>query len=184
MRFTLPTLWSLILLTSHQALALPAESPSKEDSKKFSWSVPRTDPHDVAAHQMLDSRAVDVEAIHGHDTRSLQARALPWQSTELKRRLVVGLSTAVATGIHLTNNALTWKISMQYSQDSDGKGTISGSYYQDGETKLDAMDLCANAFTQTLIGNTAGYLWMQGNLDLEGSYFDSKSGNLVTMFWT
>src|ERR1700722_7854018 len=101
MRFTLPTLSALILLTWHHALALPGVLPFTPNMKEAVWNLPRAAPYDAATHQMLDSRAVDVEATANLDTRSLQARAVPWHSAELKRRLVVGLSTAVATSIHL-----------------------------------------------------------------------------------
>ncbi|OCK97939.1 uncharacterized protein K441DRAFT_693798 [Cenococcum geophilum 1.58] len=184
MRFTLPTLSALILLTWHQALALPGMSPSTPNTKEAVWNLPRAALYDAATHQMLDSRAVDVEATDDLDTRSLQTRAIPWQSADLKRRLVVGLSTAVATSIHLANAALTWKFSLVYHTDLSGRETLTSTLYEDGETKLQNVNLCVKGFTSSVSGNTANGYWVDADVDLEGSYVDTASGNAVTMFWT
>jgi len=129
MRFTLPMLLAPFLLTWHQALALPSVSPFTPNTKEAVCNLPRTALYDAATHQMLGSRAVDVEATADLDIRSLQARGVPWQSAELKRRLVVGLSTAVATTIHLTNAALTWKLSLVYHEGLNGPEKITYSLY-------------------------------------------------------
>ena len=102
----------------------------------------------------------------------------------MKRQLVVGLSTAVATSIHLANAALTWKLSLVYHTDGRGRDTVTGTLYQDGETKVQNMKICTNGLHTYSYGNTGGQYWVDANVDLEGSYHDTVSGNVVTMFWT
>ncbi|OCK92069.1 uncharacterized protein K441DRAFT_679266 [Cenococcum geophilum 1.58] len=130
MRFTLLTFSALILIW-HQALALPGALPPTPNTEVTVWNLPRTAPYDAATHLMLDPRAVNVKATANIDTRGLQARALPWSSSELKRRLVVGLSTAVATTIHLANAAITWKLALVYHTDGNGIETVTGNVYPD-----------------------------------------------------
>lgn len=184
MRFTLLTFSALILLIWHQALALPSVLPPIPNTEVTVWNLPRTAPYDAATHHILDWRAVDVEATADLDTRSLQTRGVPWQSSELKRRLVVGLSTAVATTIHLANAALSWKISLMYHTDGSGREAVTGTVYSDGDMKRYNLKLCVNGVKSYQFGNNNNQYWVDANVDLEGTYHDSTSGNVITMFWT
>jgi len=176
MRFTLPMLLILTLLTWHQALALPSVSPFTPN-----MNLPRAAPYDAATHQMLDLMVVGVAATADLDTRSLRARAVAWKSAELKRRLVVGLSAAVATSIHLANAALTWKLSLVYAVDSRGRQTVTPHIYPDENANV---NVCVNKFTTSTFGNTGNTYWVDAEVDLEGTYTDAASGNIITMFWT
>ena len=184
MRFTLLTFSALILLIWHQALAFPGALPPTPNTEVTVWNLPRTAPYDPATRQILDSRATDVKATADLDTRSLQARAIPWASSELKRRLVVGLSSAVATSIHLANAAITWKLSLIYQEDGNGGEAVTGSIYADGGLQLPDLDVCIRKVKSYTFGNIAGLYYADVNVDFEGTYKDSASGNVVTMFWT
>ena len=61
---------------------------------------------------------------------------------------------------------------------------MAGTLYQDGETKVQNMKICTNGLHTYSYGNTGGQYWVDANVDLEGSYHDTVSGNVVTMFWT
>lgn len=184
MRFTLLTFSAPIPLIWHQALGLPSVLPPTPNTEVTVWNIPRTAPYNPATHQMLDLRAVDVEATANLNTRSLQTRAVPWQSSTLKRRLVVGLSTAVATTIHLANAALSWKISLMYHTDARGREGVTGIVYSDGDMKAYNLKLCVNGVKTWSFGNNNNQYWVDADVDLEGTYHDSTSGNVVTMFWT
>ena len=184
MRFTLLTFSALILLIWHQALALPGALPPTPNAEVTVWNLPRTAPYDTATRQMLDSRAVNVKDTADLDTRSLQARAIPWSSSVIKRQLVVGLSTAVATTIHLANAAITWKFSLMFHTDGSGRETATVKVYPDGDFKAPNLKLCVQDVESYSFGNTGNLYWADARVALEGSYTDSASGNVVTMFWT
>lgn len=184
MRFTLLAFSALILLIWHQALALPGALPPTPNTEVTVWNLPRTAPYDPATHQILDSRATDVKATADLDTRSLQARAIPWTSSALKRQLVVGLTSAAAATIHLANAAITWKLSMVYATDGSGREAVTATIVPDGNFKAPNLQVCANAVKSYTFGNTGNQYWADANVDLEGTWTDSASGNVITIFWT
>ena len=184
MRFTLFTFLALILLIWHQALTLPGVLPPTPNTEVTVRNIPRAAPYDAATHQMLDSRAVDIKAAADLDARSLRTRTPAWSSSEVKRRFTVVLSTAAATAIHLTNAAISWKFGLVYNVDTRGRETVTGSLYPDGNTPLSDVEMCAHNVKSYQFGNINNQYWVDANVDLSGTYKDSTSGNVVTMFWT
>ena len=184
MRFTLFTFLALILLIWHQALALPGVLPPTPNTEVTVRNIPRAAPYDAATHQMLDSRAVDIKAAADLDARSLRTRTPAWSSSELKRRFVVVLSTATATAIHLTNAAISWKFGLTYHADARGREIVTGTIYQDGNIGVENLEMCVRGVKSYQFGNINNQYWVDANVDLEGTYKDSVSGNVVTMFWT
>ena len=184
MRFTLFTFLALILLIWHQALALPGVLPPTPNTEVTVWNIPRAAPYDAATHQILDSRAVDIKPAADLDARSLRTRTPAWSSSEVKRRLVVAFSTGAATAIHLANAAITWKFGLVYNADTRGRETVIGTLYQDGDSSLANVEMCVRGVKSYQFGNINNQYWVDANVDLEGIYTDSVSGNVVTMFWT
>jgi hypothetical protein len=166
MRFTLPALLGLTLLTWHQALALSA-TPTK--IAKVERDIT---PDNVTASQMVDG------------VGSSPADAT-WSSTPLQTRLLFVLPLAIANDIGIMNTRVAWRLLLSYTGDSSGTGTVYVSAFPDGMQVVTEIRICiVGPITIDGTGSTDGNATVQMRVPLEVVWADTLTNKLIAVFWT
>jgi hypothetical protein len=166
MRFTLPALLGLTLLTWHQALALSA-TPTK--IAKVERDIT---PDNVTASQMVDG------------VGSSPADAT-WSSTPLQTRLLFVLPLAIANDIGIMNTRVAWRLLLSYTGDSSGTGTVYVSAFPDGMQVVTEIRICiVGPIIIDGTGSTDGNATVQMRVPLEVVWADTLTNKLIAVFWT
>jgi hypothetical protein len=170
MRFTLPALLGLTLLTWHQALALPA-TPTK--IAKVERDI--TTPYNVTALQGVDGDGASLGTSGG----------ATWSSTPLQTRLEVVLPLAIANAMEIMTPVVDWKLLLTYTGDSNGNGHFYYNAYPDGMQTLREIEMCLTSPGKLVgTGTSGGNAWVQVKIPLEVAWLDTITGQLVAVFWT
>jgi hypothetical protein len=175
------TLLALTLLICHQALALPVTSVEGSESQAdpiFSIEIS----NEIATSQVLDSRSPSHDNVTTDlDTRSLQRRGIPWESSPLNGKVSILLNAAAATTLQVANGWLSWQFNMYYNKDTE---SWTGTVYSDGPQSASDLSVCVNQYTQATYGNTAGLMWSEGQVDLEAAWRSVPLLKTVKIFWS
>lgn len=169
MRFTLPALLGLTLLTWHQALALSA-TPTKVT--KVERDI--TTPNNVTAFQM----------VHGVGSSLGTSADATWSSTPLQTRLLIVLPLAIANDIGIMNTRVAWRLLISYTGDSTGSGTVYVSAFPDGMQVLAEIRICiVGPVTVAATGAIDGNDMVQMRVPLEVVWVDTITNKLIAVFW-
>jgi hypothetical protein len=165
MRFTLPALLGLTLLTWHQALALPV-TPTK--TAKVEGDIT---PYNVTASQRVDGIG------------SSPADAT-WSSTPLQTRLLFILPLAIANDMGVLHTWVAWKLLLSYTGDSTGTGYFYISAYPDGTQVVTEIRICiVGPIITVATGSTGGDATVQFQVPLEAVWADTLTNKVIAVFW-
>jgi hypothetical protein len=165
MRFTLPALLGLTLLTWHQALALP-DTPTK---------IAKVE-RDITPYNVTDSQMVDGVGSSPDDAT--------WSSTPLQTRLLFILPLAIANDIGVMSTRVAWRLLLSYTGDSTGTGRFYISAFPDGMQVVTEIRICiVGPITTVGTGSTDGNATVQFRVPLEAVWADTVTNKLIAVFW-
>jgi hypothetical protein len=161
MRFTLPALSGLTLLTWHQALALPATPAEIEGAITVSANTTG----------------------HGASLGTSGADDF-WTSTALHTRLEFILPVPMADTMQLRSTTIDWKLRVSYQGPSNGLGNVFVTAYSDGKERHDNSLVCINPPVYTRnTGSSNGNSWMQSQIPVEVVWLNQRSGVFISVFF-
>lgn len=166
MRFTLPALLGLTLLTWHQALALPA-TPTK-----------------IAKVERDITTPYNVTIVDGAGASLGTPDDATWSSTPLQTRLLFVMPLAIANDMGIMRNTLPFRLLLSYTGSSAGDGHVFGNVFPEDGQAVDDLDICFGTSTVVGTGTSGGNSWVQIQSAIEVAWGDTITNKLIAVFWT
>jgi hypothetical protein len=166
MRFTLPALLVLIL-TRHQALALPA-TPTQITG--------------IERKTTASNGTLQAVARVGAGLGTLSEPT--WSSTPLQLRLLFDLPVPIANGMKIINTKAAWKLLFTYTGDAAGNGNADVSVIPDGTQSSAEIQICI--YSPAIFrnaGTTGDNSWVEAEIFTEVVWWNTVSQQLVSVFW-